>query len=125
MRRTRKEPHQSFSFEHNIVYWKEGALLDGRWDDYMFHFDYNVYFPPAAQPVQFRVTSDSIKSEGHPEVDEVSLADWQKHGQDVHSVVADPLFVDPDHDDFTLKPGSPATKLGFQPIDMSQVGRTK
>ena len=56
---------------------------------------------------------------------EVLLEEWQKRGQDVHSVVADPLFVDPDHNDFTLKPDSPAIKLGFVPIDMSQVGRTK
>jgi hypothetical protein len=43
----------------------------------------------------------------------------------VHSLVADPFFADPDHFDFTLKPDSPAAKIGFQPIDMSQVGRKK
>jgi hypothetical protein len=49
--------------------------------------------------------------------------EWQKRGQDVHSLVADPLFVDPDHGDFTLKPASPAAKIGFQRIDITQVGR--
>ena len=41
----RKETHLSFTFEHNIVYWKEGTLLDpdGKWDDDQFHFDYNLY----------------------------------------------------------------------------------
>ena len=43
----------------------------------------------------------------------------------MHSLVADPLFRDPDHGDFTLMPGSPAAKIGFKPIDTSQVGRTK
>jgi hypothetical protein len=43
----------------------------------------------------------------------------------VHSIVADPLFVDPEHGNFTLKPGSPAAKIGFHPIDASQIGRTK
>ena len=41
---------------------------------------------------------------------------------DAESVVADPLFVDPENGDFTLKPESPALKLGFRPIDVSIVG---
>jgi hypothetical protein len=36
--------------------------------------------------------------------------------------VADPMFVDPDNGDFTLRPESPALALGFQPIDVSQAG---
>ena len=39
-----------------------------------------------------------------------------------HSVVADPLFVDPNSDDFRLKPDSPALKLGFHRIDQSKIG---
>lgn len=110
IRRTRKEPHWSFTFEHNIVDWNEGKLLDGTWNDGQFYFDFNLYYPAGGQPIQF---------------DKESLAQWQKRGQDVHSLVADPLFVDPDHGDFSLKPGSPATKIGFQPIDMNQMGRTR
>jgi len=51
--------------------------------------------------------------------------DWQKKGFDVHSVVADPMFVDPANDDYSLKPDSPAFKLGFKPIDISEVGIRK
>lgn len=48
---------------------------------------------------------------------------WRSHGKDLNSLIADPQFADPDHGDFTLKPGSPAvTKLGFKPFDLSQVG---
>jgi hypothetical protein len=54
-----------------------------------------------------------------------SLEAWRKAGQDAHSVVADPLFADPEHGDFALAPGSPALKQGFQPIDTSQVGPRK
>jgi hypothetical protein len=32
------------------------------------------------------------------------------------------MFVDPGNDDYSLKPDSPALKLGFKPIDMSEVG---
>lgn len=41
---------------------------------------------------------------------------------DTGSVFADPLFVDYENNDFTLRPESPAFKLGFKQIDMSDVG---
>ena len=47
---------------------------------------------------------------------------WQARGKDVHSVYADPQFVDPDGRDFRLRPTSPALALGFRPIDLSTVG---
>lgn len=47
---------------------------------------------------------------------------WQAQGQEQGSIVADPLFVDPDNGDFHLRPGSPAEKIGFKPFDHSQAG---
>ena len=46
----------------------------------------------------------------------------QRDGVDAHSLADDPMFVDPENGDFRLKPGSPALKLGFVPIDLSKVG---
>jgi len=109
--RSREEPHISFTFEHNIVYHKEGQLLSKKWQDDKFKLDYNVYFNAASKPVTFPGA--------------LGLADWQKRGFDAHSLVADPLFVDPDKGNFALKPDSPALSLGFQPIDMSGVGPRK
>ncbi len=111
IQRTRKEPHLSFTFEHNIIYWAEGKLLQGHWDDDEFRMDNNLYWrvpTPGAPPLLFGKDT---------------LEEWQKRGQDAHSIVADPLFVDPAHGNFTLKPDSPAAKIGFVPIDLSQVGR--
>ncbi|MBR0191498.1 MAG: right-handed parallel beta-helix repeat-containing protein [Thermoguttaceae bacterium] len=60
------------------------------------------------------------------EIQEVEMLDswksWQDEGADVHSVIADPLFVDPEHENYTLKPDSPALKLGFEPIPFEKIG---
>ncbi len=57
---------------------------------------------------------------------EAELADewqsWQAQGMDLHSIVADPLFVDPAHDDYRLQPQSPALQLGFEPIPFEKIG---
>lgn len=51
-----------------------------------------------------------------------NFSEWQATGQDKDSLIADPLFVDPVHGDFTLRPGSPAAQIGFEPWDVSAVG---
>ena len=43
-------------------------------------------------------------------------------GAETHSVVAGPPLVAPEHGDFTLKPESPALKLGFEPIPFREIG---
>jgi hypothetical protein len=77
--------------------------------------------------LQFQFNS----SQGWAEVSEIHLGEaeaaseweaWQMAGADAHSVVADPLFVDAEHSDFTLKPDSPALKLGFKPIPFREIG---
>jgi hypothetical protein len=39
-----------------------------------------------------------------------------------HSVIADPRFVDGGSYNFTLRPDSPALSLGFQPINIHDLG---
>ena len=90
-------------FRRNICYVTQGELLlgDSR-PNPQADWDYNLYFDAQGQPLAF---GDS------------TLEEWQEQGMDVHSLVADPLFVDPEHFDFRLKPDSPAFQLGFQPLD--------
>lgn len=108
IQRTRPEPHLSFTFERNIVIWKEGPLLHGNWGDHQYKLDYNLYWHEGGGEVRFA---------------NWSLDEWRARGQDVHSLIADPLFVDPEKGDFRLRSGSPALKLGFKPIDLSRTGR--
>jgi hypothetical protein len=46
----------------------------------------------------------------------------QPLGVETHSLSADPLFVNFEQRDLRLKPESPALKLGFQPVDISNIG---
>jgi parallel beta-helix repeat protein len=108
IRRTRDEQHLSFTFEHNLVYWKEGKLLDGHWDGNHFKFDHNLYFRVGGLPIQFNG---------------LSWAEWRRRGQDLHSLIADPLFVDPQHGDFRLKTDSPALRIGFKLLRLPSVAR--
>lgn len=105
--RTRAEPHRSFTFERNIVFFDSGRLLGGNFTGSNYLFDRNVYFDARGGTPFFS---------GH------SFAEWQEAGQDKGSVIADPLFANPANYDFRLQPGSPALKMGFQQIDLSTVG---
>lgn len=51
------------------------------------------------------------------------LGSQQQKGHELHSVIADPLFVDPAKDDFRLKPGSVTFELGFEPIPVTKIGK--
>ncbi len=110
IRRTREESHLSFIFDRNVILWKGGRLLDGKWDDGNYHFDHNLYFQMAGagkEPFLFGPWT---------------FAEWQRRGEDQHALVADPLFIAPDLDDFSLRPESPLLKLGFLPLDASGAG---
>jgi len=96
----------SIAFERDLVWVREGDLLAWNWTSGDFRFDRDVYWN-ASGPVAFAgATWDA----------------WRARGVDARSIVADPLFVDPDRGDFRLRPGSPALAVGFVPIDASDVG---
>ncbi|MBT3380562.1 MAG: hypothetical protein HN742_10450 [Lentisphaerae bacterium] len=95
-------------FTRNIVYWTDpkarfGSM--GRELEKTLKADHNLFFC-AGKPL----TNDS------------GWTKWRKLGFGEHDRNADPLFRDPAADDYTLKPGSPAFELGFQPIDLSTIG---
>jgi len=106
--------HENVRLVRNIIcYSKPGSLLfrlSGE-RSVPIESDYNIFFYAGG---------GELVSRGAPGLD--SFEEWQKSGFDENSIVTDPMFVDPENDDYSLKPDSPAFKLGFKPIDISKVG---
>jgi hypothetical protein len=78
--------------------------------------DKNVYWSTTDRAPEFS-TSHTDAPEGIRD-----LAEWRELGYDVHSVVADPLFVDAAAHDYRLQPDSPARAMGIDSIDAGDVG---
>jgi len=109
--RTRAEPHVSFIFSNDIVYFDSGDLLGSDWSNEHYSMDRNLYFDTRSA-----ADAGSMKFAG------VTLEQWRQRGHDLNSIIADPVFVAPQGGDFRLKKNSPAFGLGFKPIDMGSVG---
>jgi hypothetical protein len=107
MARTRKEDHLSFRIEHNIIYAHQKSILGGNWEGDQFDIGNNLYY---------------VVGNVAPDFAGTSFAAWKTAGHDQHSIIADPLFVDAEHFNFTLRSSSPAFKTSFHAIDKSQVG---
>jgi parallel beta-helix repeat protein len=116
----RLQPRDDFmqgnSFVNNIiVYSNPDADLIFAWRNQAGMFgeaDRNLYW---LQGSDLRTLEKRLTFAG-------TWAEWLAAGYDAHSVVADPLFVDLEHEDFRLLPDSPALALGFQPIPFDKIG---
>ena len=105
--RTRAEDHRSFTFEHNIVYYRTGGLLGSNWSGDNYQLDNNIYWNAAGEPVTFSG---------------LSLTQWQQKGQDLHSAIVDPGFVDPEHGNFKFRSPTVAQRIEFRPILLADFG---
>jgi len=105
--RASEQEHLSFRFVRNIVYCDNGHILGWNWTNGNYELDYNVYWDTSTPQPDFAGRT---------------FTEWQAEGQDVHSVLVDPKFVDPENGDFRLRADSPAPKLGFTSWDLSEVG---
>ena len=53
---------------------------------------------------------------------EEHLVAARKENQELHSLSGNPVFRNSEKGDFRFKAGSPATKLGIEPIDLRKAG---
>lgn len=104
---TRVEPHLSFTFEQNLIYWTNSSpAWSGPWDKLRYVARSNCYWN-TPMPAESR---------------DRALKTWAARTNETGSVIADPLFVNAAAHDFRLPPNSPALALGFKPWDFTQAG---
>lgn len=106
IQRSRAEEHVSFTFERNIVYWKEGKVVAGNFSGSNFRMDNNTYWREGGGAILF---------------DTLTFAQWRERGLDAHSQIADPGFIDAGAGDFRLKEISTAERVGFRPFSHRRV----
>jgi len=104
---TRIEDHRSVSFTNNIVYFNKGNLLSSNWHKFKLLTDYNCYWDTRTKDIRFA---------------DLSFTDWNKEGKDIHSVITDPFFADPENFNFHFRKMTVAKKIKFKPFDYSQAG---
>ena len=51
-----------------------------------------------------------------------TFAEWKQSGKDVHSIIADPHFIDPKAFDFRFKNLSNTRRIKFRPFDYTEAG---
>jgi len=107
-------------FTRNIVCWSgQGNLFSvGKINKKVIRCDRNLYFHAGGRDMDI-MWFGRWDSNNWSEAD---FADWQKAGFDRNSIVANPLFVSPEMDNYRLKSNSPAFRLGFEPIDIRKIG---
>ena len=101
--------YRTVVFERNILYWKGAGWR--RQDDVA------AGFYTFRRNLQWKAGGGVLDLGGG-----TTIEDWQRLGQHLDTVVADPLFADPEAGNFALRADSPALQIGFKPLDPSSAG---
>jgi len=96
-----------FTFQNNIAVTDNGKMTKGIGSTNNIIFDYNIYFD---------IKNTALSFTG------LSFEQWRSYGLDIHSLIADPKFINAEQGDFRLSPDSPAISLGFVPFDFREAG---
>jgi hypothetical protein len=103
----KRELHRSTIFRNNIIVTANGRINGGGWDTGHYTTENNLFWSLNGTPISFN---------------EKSLKTLQTNGQNIGSIITDPLFSDSIGGDFSLRPDSPAIQLGFTPFDWRNAG---
>ena len=105
IRGTDESPQISFLVERNIFFSDEKEMMLDWKGHEGYVFRRNLYW-----------CRDGVVFNGE------DFAAWQSHDRDADSLVADPLFADSEHGDFSLASTSPAFSIGFVPFSIADIG---
>jgi hypothetical protein len=100
---------RDYTVDHNIMYSKGKLIFAGN-PDAIINFCSNILFSETVEYEEYHI-NDKYK---HYETSALRIFDG--------SVEADPLFVDIDNGNYSIKPGSPVYGLGISEIDVSKAG---
>ncbi|MDQ0644010.1 right-handed parallel beta-helix repeat-containing protein [Microbacterium murale] len=128
---TRPEKHISFTFHRNIVVGDGMPAFIGYPDhrdirNFGIDSDLNLFWD--AEPIPGAARAANASRETQPdgsvgfEIVEALDEQWARLGRDLHSVTADPLFVDVAGRDFRVRDGSPTERLGIRVPDVTDAG---
>ena len=84
--------------------------------------DHNLFFDPAGGSYTIETRVGRGRDSTAVDTKVYGLAEWRRWGFETNSLIGDPLFVDREHGDYRLRPGSPALALGFLPTDVGKIG---
>lgn len=113
------ERNDHIIFKNNILYRTNGSVVYriGDWtSDKFLYFDENVIYHPYGR---YEIMRD---------MDNMPWEEWLRINEykfEKATVYEDPMFMDLEKRNFTLKPESPALKLGFKQIDINEIGLSK
>ncbi|MBO5199489.1 MAG: right-handed parallel beta-helix repeat-containing protein [Lachnospiraceae bacterium] len=134
LRVSRPETHLSIIFTNNIVYSKGTAMFVNyaqkapgahSLEDGAISSNRNLFW---CHNGEFRYSEIWFHEGDEPEKGQKiiqTLEDAKKLGMEFESVAADPMFVDPENGDYTLRPESPAFAMGFRAFDVKKCGPRK
>ena len=109
---------------HRYLIYYRGGPRPGRIQKNVLYFSdqRNTFFATRRKVQPYPGDYNLYYSKANPDAGKEFLQQLQHKGTDAHSISADPLFVDLENADFTLRPNSPMLKLGFKQIDMTKIG---
>lgn len=112
--------YKSFTFTHNIVMSDSGFLLHGVWEHGVVTVDNNCYWNMNNKNCVFM---ESTMNFGDSPQIFLTFKQWQQtSGNDAHSVMQDPGFVDAKKYNFKFRDESVIKQIGFEPFDPDQAG---
>jgi hypothetical protein len=117
---TAQNESQKLLLKNNIVQFENSATDTIRFmmaRQMIRYSDLNLFYPKTSTD-----TNTNIAAGAWNQYYKASVAGELRVDVEPDSIPADPLFVDPANNNFSLQPTSPAFGLGFKAIDLTKVG---